>query len=402
MKILFINTLYSPHIGGGAEVTLQNLAESMKRQGHEVCILATGPHRGLQEEEIRGIHVYRAGLRNIFFHHGAPVLPPVWKRALWHLIDIYNPFMKRYVREVLEREQPDVVSCHGLSGWSIAPWDVIYARGVPIVQVLHDYYLLSPKVTMSKKGQPNSKPCLLCSLMRMIHRQRSNRAVAVVGVSQFILNKFLAQGYFRKTPVKTFIHNTRNFNVPVDHDSSRGDKITFGFIGTLAAHKGIELLLETFLKHGMANWRLKVAGQGKADYEAMLKQRFHHPGIEFLSYVQPFEFFPNLDITVVPSLWEEPLGMVVAESLMYGVPVLGSNRGGIPEMLQDERLGRLFDPNDPSGLPKAMAAMADECGRYRGLREEICQCSIPFRDQDAWGKKWDAVYRQANEMAKKC
>lgn len=399
MKILFINTLYFPLVGGGAEVTLQNLAECMNRQGHEVCILATGPHKGLRKEEIRGIRVYRAGLKNIFFHHGR-ILPAAWKRALWHLIDIYNPFMMRYVQEVIAREQPDVVSCHGLIGWSIATWDAIQAQGIPIVQVLHDYYLLSPRVTMLNGLQPSSKACVPCRLMRLMHPHRSNKVTAVVGVSQFILNKFLAQGYFRKTPNKTYIHNTRHFNPSLDHPVSCADTVTFGFIGTLAAHKGIELLLDTFVRHAPPNWRLKIAGYGEVGYENMLKQRYLHPGIEFIGYVQPSEFFPGLDFTVVPSLWEEPLGMVVAESLMHGIPVLGSNRGGIPEMLPEDRLGQLFDPDDPSSLPTVMAAMAAECVRYRSLRGEIRQCATPFSDQGAWAEKWDVVYRQAIEMAR--
>jgi glycosyltransferase involved in cell wall biosynthesis len=221
----------------------------------------------------------------------------------------------------------------------------------------------------------------------------------VVGVCQLILNKFITQGYFRKTPIKTFIHNTRNFKVPLNQSPSCGELITFGFIGTLAAHKGIEVLLKTFVDHAPSHWRLKVAGRGKADYEARLKERFNHPGIEFIGQVKPSEFFPDLDFTVVPSLWEEPLGMVVAESLLHGIPVVGSNRGGIPEMLRDERLGRLFNPDDPSALPAVMADMAAAREYYRGLTEEIRQCAAPFSDQDRWAKTWETLYRQAIEGA---
>lgn len=46
MKILFINSLYPPHIGGGAEIILQRTAEGLTKRGCNVVVLATGPEIG--------------------------------------------------------------------------------------------------------------------------------------------------------------------------------------------------------------------------------------------------------------------------------------------------------------------------------------------------------------------
>lgn len=397
MKILFINSLYSPHVGGGAEITLQNLVEQIKREGHTVAVMATGPHKGMQEEEVNGIKVYRVGLRNIYFHFNTR-RPSAWKRVIWHLLDIYNPFMKKYVQNVINKERPDVVSCHNMAGWSISAWDVIRTNSIPIVQVLHDYYIITPRLTQPESPQTSRYSHLPFRAMRIVHRRKSRRVTAVVGVSEYILKKVVESEYFKGVSIKTYIHNTRKFACQAKSiPDSRDDKIIFGFIGTLALHKGIELLLETFVKHAQPNWRLKIAGAGKAVYENGLKVRFSHPGIEFVGHANPADFYPTLDITVVPSLWEEPLGMVVAESLLFGIPVLASNRGGIPEMIRDKKMGMLFDPQNPLSLLLGMTVMANERDNYRSQREEIRQCAAPFGNQHEWARKWLAIYTEAIE-----
>ncbi len=83
--------------------------------------------------------------------------------------------MRAPLRQVLQQEKPDLVVCHNLSGWSVAAWDEIRASGVPIVQVLHDMYLLCPKNTLFKKGQSCQKLCGSCAALRRPHAEQSPR-----------------------------------------------------------------------------------------------------------------------------------------------------------------------------------------------------------------------------------
>ncbi len=66
MRILFINTLYPPDIGGGAEITLSNLVNGLSRRGHETSVLTTHGGRGLKTSLVNDIGVYRLGIRNIY------------------------------------------------------------------------------------------------------------------------------------------------------------------------------------------------------------------------------------------------------------------------------------------------------------------------------------------------
>ena len=118
MKILFLNAFYAPHIGGGAEVILRHLAEGLQRRGCEVAVLATGPDAGLSMQLQDGVRVYRAGLANHYWHY-TQQRPGRLARLGWHYRDRYNADMRQHVREVIQREQPEIVVSNNLTGWSI-------------------------------------------------------------------------------------------------------------------------------------------------------------------------------------------------------------------------------------------------------------------------------------------
>jgi glycosyltransferase involved in cell wall biosynthesis len=395
LKVLIVSSLYAPHIGGGAEIILKEHVRALTQKGVEVVVLSIGPQAGLIEEEVDGVRVWRAGIKNLYFHHGT-VRPRSWQRTLWHALDVYNPFMKSFVRRIVELERPDLASCHNITGWSVSVWDALSESGVPIVQVLHDQYLLCPKSTMFRDKTPCRRQCFSCRLMRLAHSAKSNQVQAVVGVSQFVLDKLLSYGYFQRTPVREYIHNSRQFSFDTAALAPRTDDgtVVFGFIGTLAPNKGVELLLETFCGRTARNWRLLIAGTGKADYEAMLRDRFNDPCISYLGHCDPKDFFTRVDATVVPSLWEDTFPGVVFESMLFGVPVVGSRRGGIPEMIIPGESGLLFDPDRANSLLETLQRLADVLPLFRESRDAIIEQAGRFSNPDLWTEKWLKVFHQ--------
>lgn len=399
MKVLIVSSLYAPDVGGGAEIILKEHVNALKQQGVEVSVLSIGSNSGLIKDEVEGVRVWRAGIKNLYFHHSL-TRPKGWQRMLWHTRDVYNPFMKSYVRQVVEIERPDLASCHNVTGWSVAAWDALTECGVPIVQVLHDQYLLCPRSTMFRDNAPCSRQCLRCRMMRLPHASKSNQVRAVVGVSRFILDKLLRHGYFRDTPIKEFIHNARKFPfnpASLPHRDDDGT-LVFGFIGNLAPNKGVESLFDAFTGTTAPNWRLLVAGTGMVDYDLMLRSRYTDHRICFLGYCNPEDFFTNVDVTVVPSLWEDTFPGVVFESMLFGVPVIGSQRGGIPEMITSGVTGLLFEPDQQNSLVNAMRKMEKNICQFRESRIAITEQAVSFKDQGRWTDKWLNVYRQASSI----
>ncbi|KUK18731.1 MAG: Glycosyl transferase group 1 [Thermodesulfobacterium commune] len=271
MRILFINVLYAPLIGGGAEITLKNLAEGIRDLGHEVKVLSFWD-KDDEEEIIDGIPVYRAKIPNVYLPYGK-IRQPFLKRRLWHILDIYNPLSKKIVLKQIGDFKPDIISIHNTQGWSCSIWDAVLESNVPAIQVLHDLYLLCP-TNMFKNNVICKKQCLTCKLMRLPYKSKSNNIKAVVGVSNFILNKLLSYGYFKDVPIKKVIYNSRKLSNFIVERRTDSKHINFGFIGTLAPNKGIEVLLRAYHKIKKPNYKLFVAGAGKQDYEEYLKSKY--------------------------------------------------------------------------------------------------------------------------------
>lgn len=365
MKILYINSLYSPLIEGGAEISLKLIVEGMKTRGYEVAVLSLSPKKGLEVDEVDGIKVYRAGIKNLYWPYSAS-RPGKLTRLAWHVKDSYNFEMKKYLREVLAREEPDVVSCHNLAGWSIAVWDEIHHAGIPIVQVLHDMYLACANSNMFKNEVPCVRQCMSCHLLRYKHPEKSNHISAVVGISKSILKQFTDFSYFSRAK-HYVIHNTRMIPEPFSKKRRNPDSpLRIGYLGTLSKIKGLEWLIEQFQSLNIPA-TLAIAGRGKKEYEEQLKNMVVHPDLSFLGYVKSTEFYPMIDVLAVPSLWEEPLGMVAIEALANHLPVIANKRGGLKETVIEGVNGLFCDASSPNSLGMAISKLYEDLDLYHKL-----------------------------------
>ncbi len=353
MKVLILHSLYAPHIGGGAETVVRELAEGLQRRGCKITVLATGPDAGLNLEVLDGVRVYRAGLDN-FYWHFTQARPNRFLRLGWHYRDRYNRGMRRYVRDVIAHEQPDVVLCNNLTGWSISAWDEISAAGLPIVQVLHDLYLLCPKDTMFKNGRSCERQCGTCSVFRQHHPEASAQVAAVIGVSRFVLDRITVRGYFARAS-RHVVHNSigATASPPTTPRPQHSGLLRFGYIGTLSENKGVSWLIDQFQRLSI-NATLEIAGRGKLDYEATIKNMADPAKVRVVGYQPSERFMCNIDVLVVPSIWAEPFGLVAVEACAQHLPVIATNMGGLPEIIQDNLNGLLCTPADPDSLGRAM------------------------------------------------
>ncbi|MEH6307401.1 glycosyltransferase family 4 protein [Olivibacter sp. CPCC 100613] len=365
MKILYINALYSPFIQGGAEISLKAIAEGMQATGHEVVVLSLKPNGVLSMDQVDGVKVYRAALKNVYWPFEKTRAGKM-DRMLWHVRDRYNTAMKQAVKVVLEREKPDIVSCHNLVGWSVAIWDEIKSAHIPIVQVLHDLYLLCPNSDMFKGNASCDKQCFSCALLRQKHKKLSTQVDAVVGISKFILGRFEQYQYFNKAK-RYVIYNTREIpQTPLPPPRIDGSTFTVGYIGTLAEKKGIEWLIDQFQRLSIKA-QLLIAGGGKKDYELFLQAKARGTNISFIGYTNPEAFYKTIDVLVVPSLWQEPLGMVAIEALAYHVPVIANAVGGLQETVKDGFNGLLCTHEKNSSLGDAIQRLYDNPLLYNTL-----------------------------------
>jgi len=403
MKILFVHALADPHAGGGAEVTLWTLMRAMTRLGHECVLLAASDKEGLKREVIDGVTVYSAKLRNVYLPKHNKQRPALQK-VLWHALDSANPFMQGVLKDVIAKEKPDVASVHCLNGWSVLAMRTIKRAGVPIVQVLHGYEYICVKSTMYCGGKNCVSQCQSCHLFRIPHRGLSRYANAVVGVSRFTLERHLTEGYFRDVAIQRVINNARDpLSLGVRATKAvraLDEPLRLGYIGRLDPSKGIELLIGAFHEAGLGEAQLWIAGNGQHDYEQSLRDKWGSERVRFLGRVAQSEFYPNVDATVVPSLWEEPLGGVVREGMAFGKPVIGSRRGGTSEMIQDGVNGFLFEPDNRDELVAAIKRLANDPGLRSRMGDAARESVQSFLDPLGWANTYIDLYAEVSGVVK--
>lgn len=123
MNILMINTLYTPNAIGGAEVSVQLLAEELVRNGNKVRVVTLHESAKREEKEINGVEVVYLPLKNIYWPFGKT--KNKLSKLIWHIIDMYNPFMYHQVGKEVEIFQPQVVHTNNISGFSVSIWKAI-------------------------------------------------------------------------------------------------------------------------------------------------------------------------------------------------------------------------------------------------------------------------------------
>ena len=356
---------------GGTEIVLESLVEGIAAKGPEVVVLATTDQKGVHQEEVNGIRVWRVGIKNVFWPHPSATRH-FFNQALWHLVDSYNPLMKKALEKILRIERPTVASVHNLAGWSVAAWSAFHEMGVPVVQVLHDHSLICPRSTMFRGGESCINQCISCKSLRLFHRDMSRRLQGVIGVSRYILERHKRMRYFEGVGLQSVISNARRLsNISQVKESSADGRekgpIRFGFIGSLHPGKGVEDLIRAFIQASLDSTELRIAGIGREKYVKMLRQLSGKAPVHFMGKVHPSDFYRSVDVVVVPSRWNESFTMVVMEAMAFGKPVIATAVGGIPELVKDNETGLLVKPNDPESLAEAMRRMV----AYPDLRRSV-------------------------------
>ncbi len=367
MKILFLNTTYYPNVFGGAERSTQHLAESLAEMGHQVIVVTLGDKYKIEIHN--KVKVYYLPVFNLYLPFDNR--PSILTRLFWNIINIYNPIMGKRVKKIVETEKPDIVNTNTLLGFSCSVWKNISKCNIPVVHTIRDHHLLCPRTTMYKNNRNCNEQCFSCKVFCRSNFKNSKYVNAVVGISQYVLNRHIETGWFADVP-NHVIHNSFSLNeVDTTYEKSNG-VVRLGFIGRLSPQKGIEYLLRAFAKsskHDKA--KLLIAGEGEAGYVDYLKSKYNNCKVEFLGRVKQQEFYKLVDVVVIPSLLNEALGRSILEAYTFGVPVIGAKRGGITEIIDEGETGFLFDPDRPDELsgiiksildtPKILDDMKDNC-----------------------------------------
>ena len=353
MKIVLFNAFYYPHIGGGAEVVFKEQAEGLQRRGYNVVAVKTHGEDEVKEEIVDGIKVIRIPYSNLYWAYRVKN-KPMLDKIRWHLKDTYNRTIKKYVDVILDKEKPDLAICHNLCGLSISVWDSLKERNIKIIQEIHDQYMTCIN-SNAFKGKYCESPCLLCKTFRIPHKSKSANVDSVIGVSKFVLDRFVDLGYY-KNAKKFVLHNARTFPIVENRLWQQGTPLKIGFIGNVSRVKGVDILVKAFVKTKL-DATLTIAGMAsdKPFLEELNSYKEKNSRINIVGFMNSQEFYQQVDVVVIPSVWPDTFPTVAFEACANNVPVICSRIGGLPEIIQDSENGKLFTP----GIVDELAAIFD-------------------------------------------
>lgn len=357
MRILLINKY--AYLKSGTERYLFNLKQLLEQHGHEVALFA------MRHAE------------NVPCRYAAAFPPEVdfYNAGFWGKVQaagrvIWYRQAARLLAGVLDDFRPDVVHLfnlyHQLSP-SLLP--EITRRGIPLVQTLNDYKLICPNYLLYTEGAPCTR-CLSghyhhAIRHRCLHGSLAWSALAVVEMTlhkawqvyEKHVNTFITPSQFLRTkllqaglPASQITHipyflNLDEFTVSPCHLATLS-RPYLAYFGRLSQEKGLETLLRAMALVSEAE--LRMIGDGPLRPRlASLASDLHLKNLQFEGYLAGTALWSAVAqarFTVLPSTWYELFGQAVIESLAWGVPVIASRTGGIPELIQHQETGLLVTP----------------------------------------------------------
>ncbi len=384
LRIVIVHNYYWPNQLGGAEISVRTLAEGLAAAGwpvHIICLAGAG--QAQHEQTLNGVRIHYLHIPTV--GRGLDIKDrSAAERISWQFSAELNPLIRGRLRTAIGAIAPDVIHTFNLAGFSTAPWEIAKQMHVPTVHTLCAYYLLCPKGTMMGKDfMPCVRQCVGCSTATFRRRRWSREVTAVAGISQFILDRHLERDYFKGTKLQSVINQAYQGALATRTKKKRrsGQGTVFGFHGRFHPSKGLEALIAAFIEasRSIPQATLLIGGRGSERYEAFLRDRAQCRQIHFLGWISSDEFYRKVDVLVVPSLWNEPLGRVVFEAFAHGVPVLGARRGGIPEMITEGTNGWLFEPSNNDQLREELIRIGSDLNGLMSASKACQQSALHFR-----------------------
>jgi len=155
-----------------------------------------------------------------------------------------------------------------------------------------------------------------------------------------------------------------------------GNIITFGTLNVGNRSKGLNVVLDTFINlynKRIRNWKLIMYGGISQEFLPIISSLPSNIIVHRNSYDRNLlnDMLNKIDVGIVPSIWEEAFGFVGLEFLAKGIPVIGSNIGGIPDYVREGKTGWLFEKNNSYSLQNIIINIIKKPRQIENLNDFI-------------------------------
>ena len=369
MKILLVSEFYPPVVGG-LEYHVQGLARELARRQHEVHVATLGERNYQTSDGGIPVHHMRSLAARVPGMHSDRSRP-------FHL-PVADPEVRHHLVRLLDRVEPDVIHAHN---WMISS---VPRRSAPVVLTAHDYSWICPKRTLLRPGGtvcpgPSLGRCTSCgreqyglarSLATDLATRRGRatvRPAAHVAVSTAVAVALAPYTQSQPIVIPNFV-DPDIVDMPDVEVPGLPDAQFVLFAGAALPHKGIDVLLRAW-EPTPRPCQLVVAG-----LQAGARQWPPFVHVVTLTRSQMITAWRRAAVAVVPSVWAEPCPTVAIEAMAQGTPVVGSDIGGLRDIVQTGISGILVAPGDSNALRHAIEALVLDPARRAALGDAArCQ-----------------------------
>ncbi len=384
MKILQIHRHFN--IKGGAERYFFELSRMLESHGHKIAFFSMHDKDNIKTKWNKYF------VSNLLINNKS-ILNSL---RLWARMT-YSLEAKKKISKLLDEFKPDIVHIHNLNIF-ISPSILteIKRRKIPIIQTLHDYYLIAPTRGSLFHGDS------ICEFTKkdkyykaVLHRCIGNSYFASLlfvlsyyfhyilrfydlidlhlAPSNFLRNKYIEYGFNPKKIIYLpYFIDTEKYK---DYSSIIGKYILY--FGRLSPEKGLPTLIHSMEK--LPHINLIISGDG-IQLKDLMKQTTdrHLQNIKFVGFKEGEELrrlIYHSRFTVVPSIWYENMPNSILESFASGKPVIASNIGGIPEIVKEGYNSFLFEPKNIDDYKQKIEKLwnnSNRCQRFgRNARDYV-------------------------------
>lgn len=404
MKILYIVHQFYPEFGSGTENVTYNLANMMQLAGNKVKVVTYKVHPFKKEHKT----VYDNIEYSEFIYQRLPVLAFRHIMENWNLnIELTNTWVEKFAEYILEKEKPDIVHLmHPMRVGGFA--EVARKKNIPYIITLTDLTFVCPKIVMkttagdlcegSFRGENCKHKCCDVDIDFMDRLEVAKKLIygarVVTTPSDFIKGLILSE--IDRCNIKILPHGIKPGKIIDEKKYEQNNLITFGYIGTIVSHKGLEILIEAFRKVKNDNVKLLIFGDydnffghrmkelAKRDKRIFFEGKFLYEDID--------KIYEKIDLLIVPSICYESYSLVKHEAIIRNIPVIVSNLGALPENIVNEKNSFIFDLSVENSLEMCMNQIMENTIQLNHVKKELEQYVVPTIEQESF--QYLRVYKE--------
>jgi glycosyltransferase involved in cell wall biosynthesis len=331
MKILLVS-YYGWRYGGG-ETYLYAIRDELRARGHDVRIFASD--NGQASHQLDADYTFKTARTKVG----------------WALASLWNPRSYRALRRARQDFQPDLVLINSTSN-ETSPSVTSALRGVPTMMWVMSRYVFTPDASLPLWYKPYAFVNTLA------------RTLCLRNVDRYLTTSKAMFAYIPKNKQPLTVLPICVKALPY---SPIANYDTVFFAGRIVREKGVDVLIRAFniVHRQLPGAKLRIAGDGPelATCQQLTASLGLQDTITFLGYLDADGVQQHMrasTIVTMPSVYEEPFGLSGIEAMFIGRPVIGSRIGGIPDWLDEARVGKLVEAGNAEALAQAIISLLSD------------------------------------------